>query len=157
MSAPLLTSLRHAVWRAIDESPELAGTFRRTWRFDDASPVDSMPMPAPGELPALAIYPSGSSRSEWVLSQSQRLDYVLEITLWTAHGSLLAGERIWEEIARAILGSRVPQDAAESFSLAGMEMGPLAAKITTLGKSGPRVTCWQWSISIPITWNPVAS
>lgn len=154
MSEPLLTRLRHAVWRAIDDWTPLNGVLQRTWRFDDAGPLETMPTPSVGDLPALAIYPSGATRSEWMLSQSQQLAYELDVTLWTAHGSLLAGERLWEEIARALFaaGSRATDSAGQA--LAKVELGKLTAEPLALGKGGPRGTCWRWSITIPIVWNP---
>lgn len=159
MAEPVLTKARQSVWAAIDDWPALQGKFRRVWRFDDAEALLEEPTPSLGDLPALAIYPSYTPLPQWVLNQSQRIPYTLEAKLWTRHWSLLAGERLWEEIVRALFRSGPPGQTSHVFQGTGhngVDLGPLSVQRQRLDKQGPLCTVWRWSISLQIHWNPSA-
>jgi hypothetical protein len=157
MSEPILTAARRSVWSAIENWPALEGTLKRVWKFEDTGAMQLEPIPTIGDLPALAIYPSEPSRSDWYLNQSQRIPYTLNAQLWTRHWSLLAGERIWEEIAQALFQSAPmgqPPYVLLGTGYNGVDLGPLSARRVNLGHSGPICTLWEWTIGLRISWNP---
>lgn len=157
MPLPLLTRARRSVWSAIENWAALEGAFRRVWKFEDNGALPETIEPSIGDLPALAIYPSLPGPSEWVLNQSRRLLYPLEARLWTRHWNLLAGEALWEEIAKALFQSAPLGQPTYLFlgtGTTGVALGPLAARRERLGPGGPPCTVWQWSIGLEIHWNP---
>lgn len=159
MSDPVLTAARRSVWSAIENWPPLAGEFQRVWKFEDVGAMQADPNPSIGDLPALAIYPAGPSATEWQLNQSQRIPYTLDVQLWTRHWSLPAGERLWQEIGRALFQSRPPGQPTyilDGTGYNGVDLGPLTAKRIRLGKDGPPCTLWHWTIGLRVNWNPAA-
>lgn len=157
MPEPLLTKARQSVWRAIEDWTPLHGVFRRTWKFEEGGNLQRNPIPTIGDLPALAIYPSKTASIEWVVQQSQRIPYVLEVELWTSQWTLLAGERLWEEIVRALFQSAPPGQPSHVFlgtGHNGVDLGPVTVSRETLGTSGPTCTRWRWRIGLRIHWNP---
>lgn len=157
MADAMLTKARQAVWKAVEEWPPLQGKLQRVWKFEDSSAMQGVLEPTIGDLPALAIYPSHTPAAEWVVHQTQRIPYTLELKLWTRNWTLYAGEWLWEEIVRALFQSAAPGQATHIFlgtGHNGVDLGPLAVQRTRLGEKGPAVTTWQWSITLRIHWNP---
>lgn len=157
MTDAILTKARQAVWSAIEDWPALRGRLKRTWRFEDSAAMQETLEPTIGDLPALAIYPSKSPATEWIVHQTQRLPYTLELKLWTRNWTLLDGELLWEEITRALFQSAPTGQPTHVFlgtGHNGVELGPLAVSRQRLGDKGPTVTLWQWSITLRIHWNP---
>lgn len=153
----LLTKARQAVWRALDDWPALRGVFKRTWRFEDVAAIEIEPTPSMGELPAIAIFPADSNAADWVVNQSRLVPYRLQVTLWTRQGSLLAGERLWEEITRALFQSGPEGGPGHVFAGVGrndVELGGLTVNRGRLADNGPACLIWRWTIELKIPWNP---
>ena len=158
MSEPILTKARRSAWQAIDHWPPLVGAFKRVWRFEDSGAMQLEPTPSIGDLPALAIYPSEPTPSDWHLNQSQRVPYTLKVQLWTRHWSLQAGERLWQDIVQALFRSAPPGQTtyvSSGTGFNGVDIGPLSARRANLGPSGPSCTVWEWTIGLRISWNPL--
>lgn len=117
------------------------------------------PEPTIGDLPALALFPSASAGSDWVASQSQLFPYTLDARMWTRHWALPAGERLWEEIAKALYQSAPPGGPSYLFQGTGRSdasLGPVSVTRASLGERGPAAALWRWSIGLKIQWNPAA-
>lgn len=156
MPLPILTEARRALWRSVDEWPALAGTFRRVWRFEDPCTIGPQFLPAMGELPALLIEPAERSPAEWIGSGTQRVVYTLDLSLWTAGPSLLEGERLWQEIVRAMLECAPegqPPYVEQATGAGGLLLGPLGAVRRPLAGGGPVAICWRFSVGLPIAWH----
>jgi hypothetical protein len=157
---PILTRARQSVWDAIENWPTLAGEFKRTWKFDDPGGVAAEPVPTMGELPALAIYPSEPTASDWIVNQAQLVPYKLRAQLWTRHWRLETGERLWQEITQALFRCAAPGQPSyvlRGTGYNGIDLGPLSARRARLADNGPHCTVWEWTIGLRIAWNPGSS
>ena len=154
MSEPMLTAARQAVWGAIDSWPALESLFKRRFTFEDyPGRVTGRPKPTIGELPAIAIYPDTASTT-WALNQSQDVRYPLRMEIWTREWDVREGERIWEEIIKALYQNLSPSSEAVRRVIG---FSPLSPKLVTLGeaKDGPLATQWTFQVEISAGfWNP---
>jgi hypothetical protein len=157
MPEPILTTARHAVWNAIETWPSLEHLFKRRFRFEDyPGKVAGRPSPTIGEIPAIAIYPD-TAQSTWALNQSQDVRYPLRIDFWTREWDVREGERIWEELIKALYQNLSPSsDAVRRI----VGFTPLSPQLVNLGDAndGPLATKWTFQVELSAGfWNPKTS
>ena len=151
MATAILTTLRQAAWNAIDSSEDLEDVFSKKFRFESALGLGAFEdlVPAPGELPAIAIYPR-QSPTPWTLNQSQEIQYLLTVVLWTPHWSVLLPEKLWQYVVRALW--------SESGGLLGETTGTLEISNPTFKFLGSEdvvaMTRTEFGLTLPRFWNP---
>lgn len=156
----MLTRARRSVWEALDHWPALEGVFKKTWRFEDGGAPAVDPVPSFGDLPALALEPAPAHPMEWTAHQFQQIVYRVEAILWTRHWSLPEGERLWEEIVKAVHQSApvggLPY-IATGTGQGGVELGPLKVERRRLERDGPPCVRWTWTMGLMVRWNPITA
>lgn len=156
MAVPYLTQMRRAAWSAIDNWPSLTGAFAATWRYEDmGSPPAVDLVPSIHQLPCLSLRTT-SAETPWATNQQQMITLALDAELWTPGWNLLPGERLWQEIARALHQS-APPDAATYVDAASEPItivAPAAALLGTKDSGAPPMTKWAWQIVLRKRWNP---
>lgn len=154
MPTPILTSVRQAVWNAIDTWPALEGQFARTYRYEDRpGTLGGRPTPSIGDLPALSIYPD-SARTSWTLNQSQDVRYPLRFDVWTREWDVRTGERLWEEIVKALYQGVTPSVEAPHRVVGVSPMSPDLVPLSADGR-GPWATRWSFRVELSAGfWNP---
>lgn len=152
VDTPILTTMRSAVWDAIDNWPPLRDRFKRKYRFEDADALDMADLvPALGDLPAIALVPAGGD-SPWSTNQGQTLSYDLDVWLWTLHWDAAAAEALWTEFAIA-LHQCAPSGSGQTYLDAAAVKwsgGPFARNPVALDG----MTLWVWRIRLERLWNP---
>ena len=154
MAEPILTSVRQAVWEAIETWPPISSEWKRRYKFEDLpGRLGGDPSPTLGDLPALAIYPDKPT-TMWTLNASQEIRYPLRLTLWTREWDVRAGERYWEEIVKALYQNLDPSSGTAKRVLAFTPLVPTAVKLGD-AKDGPTATRWEFTVEIAAGfWNP---
>lgn len=148
----ILTNCRRAVWTAIEGWSGLSGEFKRKYKYED-KPGGAGTEPTIGDMPALQIYPAAPT-SDWVLNQSQRIDYPLQFTLWTPDWDVTKAEQLWEEIIKALYQNL---DPASGTVRRVVNFSPLQGVQMQLGdgQGGPTATRWDFVVTILADfWNP---
>lgn len=153
MATAKLTVARQLLVNSIVTYAPLNGEIKQFYTFEDKP--GRTPNPSIGEVPALAIYPTGDGANEWVLNQAQELVVVAAFTLWTPDWNLKPGERLWELICRAI-----QKNYSVSTPTAYQPIPPPQIPTPALIKlgekqDGPNATQWNWKVRYRAGfWNP---
>lgn len=162
-STPLLTAARQGLWNAIENWPSLAGVFKRSYRCEDKGQTQGL-VPEPTstmDLPAIAIYPA-SGDSPWITNAQQELTYALTLSIWTETWSLLAIERLYEQIVIAIQRSKDANGLEYWRASTGpgaaivskLTIGQFAAAAQPVGENGPVASRWDLPVVLGIRWAP---
>ena len=162
-STPLLTAARQGLWNAIDNWPALASVFARKFRCEDKGQTQgAVPEPTSTmDLPAIAIYPA-SGDSPWITNAQQELTYALTLSIWTETWSLLAIERLYEQIVIAIQRSKDANGLEYWRASTGpgaaivskLTIGQFAAAAQPVGENGPVASRWDLPVVLGIRWAP---
>lgn len=153
MAESILTSVRHAVWKSINDHPAFGdGFFKKKFTFeDDAGKVGYPPNPSPNDLPAISIMPNGGN-SPWVTNQAQLASYPLIITWWTSGWDIRKGEWIWDEINKAVF-QRLEKETKGASRI--QDRSDLTWEIDVNSTTGGVRA--KWSIGLRVAagyWNP---
>lgn len=152
MSTPILTQSRHALWEAIESRPSLKHYFRQ--KFVQEEPIGWLPgdtdtqddAASPMRLPAIGIFYAPSSDT-WVLNQGRENSLNLAITVWFPGRSLLEPERIWQEIANAILDDSIQAKTGMYAQVGAFQIVPTMLR-------GIRITRLTQQVLMPYRWFP---
>lgn len=154
MATPHLTTMRQALWQAIDNwrpFQEGGGVFRQIWRFETVGAMREQDItPSRGRLPALAIVPTSAS-SDWANNQQQGITYAVEIVIYTDRVDVRRGELLWEEMVRCLWQS-APTGSTRTYVAAAtndvfVASGPT---VTEIGE----ISAWRWPVTMLRHWNP---
>jgi hypothetical protein len=87
--------------------------FEKTWRFDDAMPLQDELTPSLSRLPALAIFPASVSPAWWT-HELQQWPVLYDVVLWTPRWQLNLAEELIEQVIDAIYRS-APEHSTVPF------------------------------------------
>jgi hypothetical protein len=157
----MLTQARNGLWDAIDNWSPLAGTFKRKYRFDKPGDVpNGMPLPAPAECPAIAIFPLPSTDG-WDTNQSRSTYYNLNVSLFTYHLVLPQAEALWVEVARALFTSAPENSNLEYYRQSDFveqmtisQLAPIPVKSDADNPQSPDVIRWDMPVQMHLRWHP---
>lgn len=159
MALPLLTTIRQAVWAAINNYEPLNDVF--VTKFDDEE-IHSLAgperIPAIGQMPSIEVRPV-SCRTVWKNNQSQELTYTLSIVVYTPRLDCRPIEQIWELLVRALWQSKPDDGDSRSYL---KRIDGLVENLTDLntptnfGLTKENAEGVRHDMQIPLTvnWNP---
>lgn len=109
-----LTDARRAVWKAIDNWPDLQNVFAQRLDFEnDQSMHEDQPEPSISDVPAIAIVPV-SNTPQWFHHRQQHWILALDITIWTPGWILETAEDLLEKLLDAFWRSK-PGDTGPTY------------------------------------------
>lgn len=165
------STVRTAVWDAIDNWPALATTFKQKYRFQSTVPA-GQPKQASDrryeptsitECDAISIVPQAFP-NEWKLNNLMEFDYALTIKCWFKSATADTAEDVMEKLLDAFWGAKA-SGAPQSYirtALGGRiaRMLPFTVSTDLIGETGAeddnrtKVLTLTGGIVLPVTYQP---
>lgn len=157
MATPRLTSMRQAVWNAIDNYAPLDDVFKHKERHEDIGALKGTEwVPNMGQIPALEIRPA-SVGSPWFTNQNQKISYSLQVAVWSRTRDTRGLERLWELLLRAFWQA-TPTGTTQTYVMAATDNATFAAGMSfeevPAANGSPSVWRSTGLIQLEKLWNP---
>lgn len=139
-----LSTTRHNLWSAFEANAALMAMVKKKEKFENDKVLTLETL---GDLPYLAIYPSGSPQI-WATVQQNQIIYNLNVRYVTRWQDLTKGETFWQRAIAVIYNSPTYIHRADI----AQPIGTLLVKDVMVGTN----VCSEWSfvVGLRVRWNP---